>query len=190
MSTKNSLVVVALAALVLMNVGAYAKNKAHAEQGLSQQVSSEHSIDHACKALVTDYAYYRDRYDAQNVANLFTEDAAMSVQGETYNGRQAIYQRMVEGRGTRVIRHMMSTIRIFPVDADNATGVSYVAVYGTAANAESDATDDKSAAPSGAPSTPVQAGGYLAIGEYHDKFVRTAVGWKISERIFVPVFTP
>lgn len=61
------------------------------------------------------------------------------------------------------IRHLMSTIRITPIDADNATGISYATIY---------------SAPAG--STTVE--GFTLIGEYHDTFVRTAKGWKISKR--------
>ena len=127
----------------------------------------------ACEAVVLDYAYYRDRPDADAVANLFTEDAVLQVLGREYAGRKAIHDRIVAGEGGPVFRHMMSTIRIFPVDGDLATGVSYVTVY---------------SAPGEDGPVPVES--FAAVGEYHDEFVRTESGCKIKRRDFVPVFVP
>lgn len=36
-----------------------------------------------CINLVTDYAIYRDRFDAEGFANLFTADARLTVGGQT-----------------------------------------------------------------------------------------------------------
>ncbi len=138
--------------------------------------AAHQAISAACTELVLDYAYFRDRLDADAVANLFTEDARMFVLGETFNGRQAIRRRIEQAKASAdnpTMRHMMSTIRIFPIDAGNAEGVSYITVYG--------AVTDKLPAP---------VDGFLAVGEYRDKFVLTAAGWKIADREFVPVFTP
>lgn len=129
-------------------------------------------VRQACEDLVLDYAYYRDRPDADGVAELFTEDAKLTVLGETWTGRQAIHERIVAGMQGPRFRHMMSTIRIFPVDANSATGVSYVTVY---------------TSPPGDGPQPVN--GFAGLGEYHDKFVRTEAGWRIAERTFVLVFT-
>ena len=129
-------------------------------------------IENACTDLVLDYAFYRDRMDADPFANLFAEDAVLTVLGEVYTGRKAIRQRLVEGQNGPVTRHMMSTIRIFVQDENTASGVSYVTVYG---------------APGG--EFPIKVEGFMGLGEYHDKFVRTTDGWKISRRTFVPVFT-
>ena len=131
------------------------------------------NIEAACRSLILDYAYYRDRPDADAVADLFTEDAQLRVLGQTYAGRQAIYKRVQAGQGGPVFRHMMSTIRVFVVDSQSAKGVSYVTVYSQATGELPRPLD-----------TP------LAVGEYHDVFVHTDAGWKIKERTFVPVFMP
>lgn len=131
------------------------------------------AIKTACEDLVLDYAYYRDRPDAQGVAAVFAEDARLEVLGQTFVGRDKIKARIEAGIGGPVFRHMMSTIRIFPVDQDHATGVSYVTVY---------------SAPPG--DGPLPVGNVAGVGEYHDRFVRTADGWKIAERKFVMVFAP
>ena len=135
-------------------------------------VVSAGEIEDACTNLVLDYAFYRDRLDAEPYANLFAEDAVLTVLGEVFTGRDAIRKRLVEGRNGPVTRHMMSTVRIFVQDEDNASGVSYVTVY--------------AAAPG---EFPLAVEGFMGLGEYHDKFVRTEDGWKISRRTFVHVFS-
>ncbi len=127
-------------------------------------------VRQACRDLVLDYAYYRDRPDAQGFANVFAKDGELTVLGETFAGKAAIAARLKDAEEGPSFRHLMSTIRIFPVDADTATGVSYVTVY---------------SAPPG--ETTVE--GFLGVGEYHDEFVRTVDGWKIKKRVFVPVYS-
>ena len=78
------------------------------------------SIEQACSKLVRDYAYYRDRPDPQAVAQLFTENAQMHLMGQVYQGRDAIRARTAAGIGGPVYRHLMSTIRIFPLDKNRA----------------------------------------------------------------------
>jgi hypothetical protein len=129
-----------------------------------------HDAVQACTDLVLDYAYYRDRPDPVGFASVFAENATLTVMGETYKGRQAIGERLQgAGRGPS-FRHLMSTIRIFPIDELHATGVSYVTVY---------------TAPHGA----TEVEGFAGIGEYHDEFVLTPAGWKIASREFKPVYT-
>ena len=125
----------------------------------------------ACSNLVLDYAYFRDRPDAEGVADLFTEDAQLTVLGQTFVGRAAIAERIRDAADGPVFRHMMSTIRIFPDDETHARGVSYVSVY---------------TAPAGHLPRPLHQP--AAVGEYHDRFVLTESGWKIAQREFVAIF--
>ncbi len=137
------------------------------------QADSQAAIEKACTDLVMDYAYYRDRPDAEGLASIFTEDAVLSVLGQVFNGRGAIRARLQGAEQGPVFRHMMSTIRIFVESEARATGVSYVTVY--------------SAPPGELPRPLVQPSG---VGEYHDVFVNTAEGWKIQQRVFKPIFMP
>ena len=123
-----------------------------------------------CINLVTDYAYYRDRFDAIGFSNLFTEDASLKVGNGTWEGRSNIRARIEGLDSSGSIRHLMSTIRIQPVDALNATGVSYATIYTAAAGSNS-------------------TEGFAIIGEYHDSFVLTDDGWKISNRELRSVFS-
>lgn len=131
------------------------------------------SIEAACEALVLDYAYYRDREDlqvaAQGVAAVFTEDATLTVSGQSFTGRQAIFDRIADQTNPPLFAHLMSTIRIFPESATKATGVSYATVYVAPRPAQGSAL----------------AEGFAAVGEYHDEFKLTAQGWRIAQRTFI-----
>jgi uncharacterized protein (TIGR02246 family) len=128
--------------------------------------AAEPSVYDACRDLVMDYAYYRDHPDPDAYAELFTEDAELSILGDTRKGRAAIRERLTQVAGTTV--HLMSTIRITPVSATEAKGVSYVTVY-TAPAGEGPHTVD----------------GFAGIGEYHDTFRKMAAGWQIDSRKLV-----
>jgi len=137
---------------------------------LTPSISLAEEVYRDCINLVTDYAYYRDRFDADGFSSLFTEDASLTVGGTTWIGRADIRQRIVSINNGSSIRHLMSTIRIVPIDENHATGVSYATIY---------------TAPAG--STTVE--GFAVIGEYHDEFLRTAAGWKIQKRELKSVFS-
>ncbi|NKB98174.1 MAG: hypothetical protein GKR90_06720 [Pseudomonadales bacterium] len=146
---------------------------AGATQAAHAADESQAAID-ACTKLVTDYAFYRDRPDADAVAILFTADATMDLFGQKFAGREAIRDRIAAGVGGPVYRHFISTINIeVSANGRSAIGVTYVVVY----------RGDESELPQTL-TEPV------AIGEYHDQFQRTRDGWKIAARVFVPVFLP
>ena len=140
--------------------------------GCTSSTSPQQSIEAACEALVLDYAYYRDREDlqlaAEGVSSVFTEDATLTVNGERFQGRGAIFDRIADQANPPLIAHMMSTIRIFPQSASQATGISYVTVY--VAPRPKDGT--------------ASAEGFAALGEYHDEFTLTPQGWRIAKRTF------
>ena len=123
-----------------------------------------------CINLVTDYAYHRDRFDATEFSNLFTEDASLSIGNQTWAGRDNIRARIESLDKSGSIRHLMSTIRIEPIDERHASGVSYATIYTAAAGSNS-------------------TEGFEVIGEYHDNFVLTNDGWRISNRELKVVFS-
>ena len=122
-----------------------------------------------CTNLVLDYALYRDRFDAAGFAGLFTEDGSLTVGGQTWVGREQIHGRIVALNTGSSIRHLMSTVRITPVDETHATGVSYATIYSSPAGVNT-------------------VTGFTLMGEYHDEFVRTAEGWKIAKRVLHTVY--
>ena len=156
--TKTAVIALTLVLSVLLPVSAMAHDE----------------MTTACENLVLDYAYYRDRPDADGVAALFTEDATFTLSGDVWKGREAIRKRIAAGVGGPVFRHMMSTIRIERVDASTAKGVSYATVY---------------SAPAGELPRPVKD--FAALGEYHDVFKKAADGrWRIAKREFIMVMVP
>ena len=125
------------------------------------------AIEAACTDLVLDYAWFRDEHDVEGYVALFTSDAELTLQGQTYRGHSAIRERMQAAAAGPATRHLMSTIRIRPDGPDRATGVSYVTVY--------------------ASDTPVVEG-FAVIGNYIDEFVRTPQGWRIARRSLKEAF--
>ncbi|MDP6377773.1 MAG: nuclear transport factor 2 family protein [Pseudomonadales bacterium] len=139
------------------------------------QAGTDAQIKRACRELVLDYAYYRDRRNARRFADVFTDDAQLNVLAETWHGRQSIHDRLAgQPDDAPILRHLMSTIRIFVENESEARGVSYVTIVTAPANPSGSAIADT----------------FTAVGEYHDQFRRTARGWKIARRTFVPVFLP
>lgn len=131
---------------------------------------AEEEVYRACENLIVGYAYHRDNFNADDFANLFTADASLTVVGQTWTGQDEIRAR-IEGLKTgSTIRHEMSTIRIVPIDADHATGVSYATIYS-------------------APEGETSVSGFALMGEYHDDFVRTAEGWRIAKRVLVQKYS-
>ncbi|MEM7221257.1 MAG: nuclear transport factor 2 family protein [Pseudomonadota bacterium] len=123
-----------------------------------------------CTQLVLDYAYYRDRADGPAVGSLFTDDARMTVRGETVVGREQIEARTRSAASGPTTMHLISTIHIRPEGASRARGTSYVTVYV--------AGDDEASA-----GVPAPVEGFAIVGAYEDLFVRTPGGWRIAERL-------
>lgn len=128
------------------------------------------SIKSACERLCLDYAHFADSGQMDAWADLFAEDAQMRLFGKTHAGRAAIRQ-SVSAPGPNVTVHSMSNIRISPLGADRAAGVSIVTVY--------------SADPAAPPATLAP----VIVGRYVDEYVLTPEGWRIARREFQPVIT-
>ncbi len=126
----------------------------------------------SCHELVLDYATYRDQEEAEKFAGLFTAVGSLSVMDQTFVGHKAIAARLANKNGP-TLRHMMTNIRIKPVDATSATGVSYALIYGGA----------KSTGPS-------MVANFTAMGEYYDEYQYSEEGCRFSQRKFVATFLP
>ncbi len=134
----------------------------------------ERAIVAACESLVTDYAIFRDQKDADAYAAVFTEDGELVLPTATYRGRDTLRERVIDSRGKRVSKHLMSTTKITVVDAENATGISYATIYIEPARNKDGG--------------PERTKGFAAVGEYHDTFRLTDRGWKFARREFVASF--
>lgn len=140
--------------------------------GAELTAAQKREIIFDCTQLVYDYGYYRDLRDPAGFSGIFTEDARFQGGGKWYSGRMEISHHVLEDDMSSVSMHLMTTVKIIPLDKDNATGVTYAAV----------------AHEPGVKGAPADLQNFQVLGEYHDKFRRTADGWKISERTFAVIF--
>ena len=136
--------------------------------------SASERIKQACETLVMDYARHRDQAQGAALAQLFTEDATLSVNGETFIGRQALLTRFA-APATHRFRHMMSNVHITVTGHKQATGVSYALIFVGPIDKQN-------------PDAPITVSNFAAMGEYQDTFVLTDAGWRIASRRFVPAF--
>ena len=136
--------------------------------------SASERIKQACETLVMDYARHRDQSRGVALAQLFTHDAELSVNGETFTGRKALLARF-EAPAAKRFRHMMSNVQITVTGHRQATGVSYALIFVGPIDARN-------------PDAPITVSNFVAMGEYHDIFVLTDAGWRIASRRFVPAF--
>ena len=136
--------------------------------------SAAERIKRACENLVMDYARHRDQAQGAALAQLFTEDAELSVNGETFIGRKALLTRFA-APATHRFRHMMSNVHITVTGHKQAIGVSYALIFVGPIDKQN-------------PDAPITVSNFVAMGEYQDTFVLTDAGWRIASRRFVPAF--
>lgn len=137
---------------------------------MSENISAEHilAIEWACEKLGRLFAIHSDRSDFESLAALFTEDGVYtrpSVPDVEIRGRDSIYQAFLE-RPPLEIKHLVSNCVVDVLSPDSAKGVSYITFL---------------AAPRTEQALPLTAGS-IHVGEFHDHYVLTPEGWKISER--------
>lgn len=133
-------------------------------------------IEHACMKLQAQYGVFADRGDVEGFTNLFSPDGSVAVpEASPFVGHDAIRAsiRALGALGV-TMRHVLTNNVVDVIDADHATGVSYLTVYNSAA--EPDETGQRPVAP---PAT---------VGEYADKFRRTADGWRFQSRVLTRIF--
>jgi len=129
-------------------------------------------IERACGRLVVDYTHLVDFGEAERVAELFAEGAVWEAGDVRFEGRDAL-RAMFRGRQQMVrrrSRHVCTNLAIDVVDAERASGRVYLQLY----------RHDFDADP--APGAVAPGGPPVAVGEYHDEFVRTADGWRFARR--------
>lgn len=125
----------------------------------------------SCHARVAEYAYYWDRNDADGMARVFTDEATLTLGGQTFTGPDAIVERMQAREAGSLIRHLMTTVHIERTGEDSARGVGYVSIYmGEQPDQGLTVVD-----------------GFALMGEYHDTFALDGDDCRIAERRLVPV---
>lgn len=126
------------------------------------------AIEWQCSKLCQAFANYGDINDFESLANLFTEDGSMSrptVPDVDIRGRQTIIDAFGK-RPALVIRHVVTNVQIDVISETEARGFSLVLWL---------------SAPQSSEPLPLLAGP-MQVGEFRDVFVKTAEGWKFSER--------
>lgn len=119
----------------------------------------------ACMRLCVDFANDLDarRYDA--VLDLFAEDGSLDRMGTMFAGRPAIAAFLAARPADMTTRHLCTNIRVSIESDSQASGSCYVLFFQGAGEQEAPVM---TSAPS--------------VVEYHDRFTRTAAGWRIHER--------
>jgi hypothetical protein len=130
------------------------------------------SIERDCERLVTAYCHFIDHGEAERVADLFSEEGCWISAEATLEGREGIRKAMAARQANtgRMSRHVCNNLRLDIQDENSASGTVYLTLY------RSDGKPDRSLAPLEGPAM---------VGEYRDRFVRTAQGWRISHREIV-----
>lgn len=126
--------------------------------------------------LQAQYGVFADRGDVEGFTGLFAAGGSVEVpEAPAFVGHEAIRAsiRALGDLGV-TMRHVLTNNVVDVVDADTATGVSYLTVYNS--TAEPDATGQRPVAP---PAT---------VGEYADSFRRTPDGWRFQSRVLTRVF--
>jgi ketosteroid isomerase-like protein len=125
-----------------------------------------------CERLMVDYARRLDLGQPERVAELFTDDGVWEMPGRLrFEGkdqlRAAFSTRMVASG--RTARHVVTNVAIDVVAPGEATGFCYLINY-------------RHDSPTGNPEDPAPAEAPMYVGQYHDRFVRTAEGWRFKYR--------
>ena len=128
------------------------------------------AIEWDCTRLINDYANLNDAGRWEDVAALYAEEGLMARPSAPYQpvvGRDAILASFRE-RPPRVSRHICANIVVTVESRDAASAQSMILLFsGTVATDGGLPLLDKKPA---------------LIGEYRDRFVRTADGWRFAER--------
>ena len=128
------------------------------------------AIEWECTRLINLYANLNDAGRWEDVAALYVEDGLMarpSAPDQPIIGRDAILASFL-ARAPRVSRHICANIVVTVESPDAASAHSMILLFSGAA-----ATDG------GLPTLDKKP---ALIGEYDDRFVRTADGWRFAER--------
>jgi hypothetical protein len=126
-------------------------------------------IERECERLVTAYCHYVDHGEAEKIADLFSDDGIWRGPGVEMNGIEEVRKGFAarQANAGRMSRHVCNNLLINVVDEDNATGTVYLTLY------RHDGDVQRRTSPLEGPEL---------VGEYRDRFVRTAAGWRFAER--------
>ena len=125
-------------------------------------------IERECERVSIAYARHVDFRNYDAFVDLFAEDCRLDV-GGLVEGREAIRAWLARRPENLRSRHVFTNISIEVIDADHASGVTYVTLYRH--------VGDEALAPRA-----IELVGAAAVGHYEDEFVRTVDGWRFASR--------
>jgi len=139
---------------------------------LSEQLVNETDYVQLSR-LVMEHGWRTDNGIADTIHELYVDDGELLLPGTPLRGRQAIREwgkQIAQSPPWRSIRHSCSNMR-FVYDGPNAAkGTTMLTVFMVAGEG---------------PATTLP----WSVGEDHDRFVRTAQGWKLVSRRWVELFS-
>ncbi len=132
--------------------------------------------ERAIHKLMTEYTRFVDFGEAGAIAELFTDDGVWDGPGVRMAGKDEVRRFFGERAAVtrRTSRHVITNIAIELTGPDTAVALSYLINYRHDSGGEV--------------VLPVPAGHPKYVGEYHDRFLRTADGWRFAERVFTNTF--
>ena len=131
----------------------------------NQRKAAEQDI----RDLVIAITQYGDHREAEKAVALFAEDGNWLRGGKPHKGHAEILSSYQRGSTTQVTRHINGGTMVTIKDDTHAESVTYY----IALHHDPKTTDAKFPLPFDPP---------FSMGEWHDKFVRTASGWRFSSR--------
>ncbi|MDT5073672.1 MAG: hypothetical protein QOH82_2992 [Mycobacterium sp.] len=121
------------------------------------------------------FAFYLDNGAFESMIGLFTPDGLFDRAGIVHRGQDEMREGMAE-RPKVTTRHLLTNFHLTSVDDDSAEAVVCAMVYHGPVAENGEAV--------------VYATDNGRVIEFHDRYVKTVDGWRISSRIARPIFTP
>jgi len=115
------------------------------------------------------FAFALDHHDYDALRDLLAPDVHYVSVGREHDGVEAVIASFKARVAKRTTRHNLGNAVLTPVDGDTVTGWS---TWTTWASNEPGVTPPR----------------IFMVADFHDRYVRTAGGWRIAERIIAPVF--
>lgn len=130
----------------------------------------------ACENLIAKYCHLVDFGNASGIADLFAADGYWSGPGVEMVGQDQIRAGFSARQDVkrRQSRHLCTNVLV-QVDGDEATSLCYLLNF-------------RHDSQTGVAESPAPAGLPKYVGEYHDRFIRTADGWRFASRRFELAF--
>jgi hypothetical protein len=140
------------------------------EQQLGEDEAT--AVEAACTRLIHIFAHWIDARRYDDLLGLMTADCIVEWPGNRMRADELVAA-LKQTPANRVSMHVITTTLFAAVRPDHAECVSYLSFY------QGEKREDGSG----------PLAGPAVLGEYHDRFERTADGWRISARTVKPTMS-